>query len=314
MAGDYVPSLVLAILITLLGVYVSSVNGRFVSAFNIEKLLLLTTALSFVAFGQMCCILTGGIDLSVGPLVGLAVVISSFFFVNDSAIGLMVLGLIAMAAAGAAVGIANGLLVRFGNFTPVAATLGIYIIIQGCSVLLRPQPGGSISTDVIDIVQARVGGIPVAFMIAVILCICLELALRYTRWGLSIRAIGSNEESSWRVGVQVDWTAIGAFFACSILTIAGGIMVMAQLGIGDPNQGIEYTLASVAAVVLGGASLFGGRGSFMGVLFGAMLIQEINSATTFLGLSQAWQYWFIGCLTLGAVAIYSQARSAHEDA
>jgi ribose transport system ATP-binding protein len=75
--------------------------------------------------------------------------------------------------------------------------------------LLRPQPGGSISTDVIDIVQARVGGIPVAFMIAVILCICLELALRYTRWGLSIRAIGSNEESSWRVGVQVDWTAIG---------------------------------------------------------------------------------------------------------
>jgi ribose transport system ATP-binding protein len=314
MAGDYVPSLVLAILIILLGVYVSSVNGRFVSAFNIEKLLLLTTALSFVAFGQMCCILTGGIDLSVGPLVGLAVVISSFFFVNDSAIGLMVLGLIAMAAAGAAVGIANGLLVRFGNFTPVAATLGIYIIIQGCSVLLRPQPSGSISTDVIDIVQARVGGIPVAFMIAVILCICLELALRYTRWGLSIRAIGSNEESSWRVGVQVDWAAIGAFFACSILTIAGGIMVMAQLGIGDPNQGIEYTLASVAAVVLGGASLFGGRGSFIGVLFGAMLIQEINSATTFLGLSQAWQYWFIGCLTLGAVAIYSQARSAHEDA
>jgi ribose transport system ATP-binding protein len=314
MAGDYVPSLVLAILIILLGAYVSSVNGRFVSAFNIEKLLLLTTALSFVAFGQMCCILTGAIDLSVGPLVGLAVVISSFFFVNDSTVGLMVLGLIAMAAAGAAVGITNGLLVRFGNFTPVAATLGIYIIVQGCSVLLRPQPGGSISTDVIDVVQTHIGSIPVAFIVAGMLCICLELALRYTRWGLSIRAIGSNEESSWRVGVQVDWTAIGAFFACSILTITGGIMVMAQLGIGDPNQGIEYTLASVAAVVLGGASLFGGRGSFIGVLFGAMLIQEINSATTFLGLSQAWQYWFIGCLTLGAVAIYSQARSPHEDA
>jgi ribose transport system ATP-binding protein len=314
LAGDYVPSLVLATLILLLGAYVSSVNGRFISAFNIEKLLLLTTALSFVAFGQMCCILTGAIDLSVGPLVGLAVVISSFFFVSDSNIGLMMLGLVAMAAAGAAVGIANGLLVRFGNFTSVAATLGTYIIIQGCSVLLRPQPGGNIDTDVIDILQARLGGIPVAFIIAVVFCICLELALRYTRWGLSIRAIGSNEESSWRVGVPVDWAAIGAFFACSMLTIAGGIMVMAQLGIGDPNQGIEYTLASVAAVVLGGASLFGGRGSFIGVLLGAMLIQEINSATTFLGLSQAWQYWFIGGLTLGAVAVYSQARSAHEEA
>jgi ribose transport system ATP-binding protein len=314
LSGDYAPSCVLAILIVLLGAYVSGVNTRFVSAFNIEKLLLLTTGLSFVAFGQMCCILTGGIDLSVGPLIGLAVVISSFFFVDDSAIGLMILGLIAMFTAGAATGLVNGLLVRFGNFTAVAATLGIYIIIQGCSVLLRPQPGGNISTDVIEIVQAHVGGVPVAFIIAVILCICLELALRYTRWGLSIRAIGSNEESSWRVGVQVDRAAIGAFLACSVLTVAGSIMVMAQLGIGDPNQGVEYTLASVAAVVLGGASLFGGRGSFIGVLFGAMLIQEINSATTFLGLSQAWQYWFIGCLTLGAVAVYSQARSARESA
>jgi ribose transport system ATP-binding protein len=103
---------------------------------------------------------------------------------------------------------------------------------------------------------------------------------------------------------------VGAYVACCLLTILGGIMVMAQLGIGDPNQGIGYTLSSVAVVVLGGASLFGGRGSFIGVLFGALLIQEINSATSFLGLSQAWQYWFIGFLTLGAVAIYSQARRA----
>ncbi len=85
-------------------------------------------------------------------------------------------------------------------------------------------------------------------------------------------------------------------------------MVMAQVGIGDPDQGVEYTLSSIAAVVLGGASLFGGRGSFIGVLFGAVLIEEVNSTTTFLGLSEAWQYSLIGVLTLGAVAIYSQAR------
>jgi ribose transport system ATP-binding protein len=100
---------------------------------------------------------------------------------------------------------------------------------------------------------------------------------------------------------------VGPFLASSLLTVLGGVMVMSQLGIGDPNQGVEYTLGSVAAVVLGGASLFGGRGSFLGVLFGALLIQEVNSATTFLGLSQAWQYWFIGLLTLCAVAVYSQA-------
>jgi ribose transport system ATP-binding protein len=304
---------VLAILITVLGLYVTSVNPRFVSPFNLEKMLLLATALSFVAFGQMCCILTGGIDLSVGPLVGLSVVIASFFFIDGSGGSLMIVGLIAMFAAGAAVGIANGVLVRFGKFTSVAATLGVYIIVQGCSVLLRPQPGGNISTDVIDAIHAHWGGIPVATIIAAVLGIGLEVALRTTRWGLSIRAIGSSEDASWRVGVRVNWAAIGAYFASSFFTIVGGIMAMAQLGIGDPNQGVEYTLASIAAVVLGGASLFGGRGSFIGVMFGALLIQTINSATTFLSLSQAWQYWFIGALTLGAVAIYSQARRNQEE-
>ncbi len=134
LASDYAPSIVLAILIALLGAYVTNLNPRFVSSFNLEKMLLLATALSFVAFGQMCCILTGGIDLSVGPLVGLSVVIASFFFVDGSGASLMIVGLIAMFAAGAAVGIANGALVRFGKFTSVAATLGIYIIIQGCSI------------------------------------------------------------------------------------------------------------------------------------------------------------------------------------
>ena len=312
-AGDYAPSLVLALLILVLGAYATSVNVRFVSSFNIEKILLLTAALSFIGFGQMCAIFIGGIDVSVGPLVGLSVVISSFFFNEDGTAPMMALGLVAMFGAGAAVGLVNGSLVRFGNFTSVAATLGIYIILQGISVILRPQPGGPIDGDVISVIQTTVAGIPIAFVVAVVLAIALEIALRYTRWGLSIRAVGSHEQSAARVGVRTDWTVIGAFLACSALTVVGSIMVMSQLGIGDPNQGIGYTLTSIAAVVLGGASLFGGRGAFIGVLFGAVLIQEINSVTTFLSLSQSWQYWFIGFITLTAVAIYSQARRAHDE-
>ena len=312
-AGDYAPSLVLAVLILILGGYATSVNLRFVSSFNIEKILLLTAALSFVGFGQMCTIFTGGIDVSVGPLIGLSVVLSSFFFGEEGTALTMIVGLLAMFGAGAAVGLANGSLVRFGNFTAVAATLGVYIIIQGISIILRPQPGGSIDGDVIATIETSIGPIPIAFIVAIVIGVGLEIALRYTRWGLSIRAVGSNEQSSARIGVRTDWTVVSAFLACSLLTVLGGVMVMAQLGIGDPNQGIGYTLSSIAAVVLGGASLFGGRGTFVGVLFGAVLIQEINSVTTFLGLSESWQYWFIGCITLAAVAIYSQARRAHED-
>ena len=309
-AGDYAPSIVLAILILVLGAFATNYNARFVSSFNIEKILLLSAALSFIGLGQMCPIFTGGIDVSVGPLAGLTVVIASFFFVDGSSAAIMLVGLLAMFGAGAAIGLANGSLVRFGNFTAVAATLGVYIIIQGFSVLLRPQPAGSISTDVIAAVQTSVGGVPVAFVVAVLLAIGLEIALRYTRWGLSLRAVGSDEESAARIGVRTNRSVVAAFVACCLLTVVGGVMVMAQLGIGDPNQGVGYTLNSIAAVVLGGASLAGGRGAFIGVLFGAALIQEINSATSFVGLSEAWQYWFIGGLTLGAVAIYSHARRA----
>ena len=117
----------------------------------------------------------------------------------------MVLGLLAMFGAGAAVGLVNGSLVRFGNFTAVAATLGIYIILQGISVLLRPQPGGTISTATSSRSFRRPSaGIPIAFVVAVVLGIALEIALRYTRWGLSIRAVGSNEQSAARIGVRTD--------------------------------------------------------------------------------------------------------------
>jgi ribose transport system ATP-binding protein len=308
MAGDYAPSVVLAVLMVALAALATGYNARFLSAFNVEKVLLLSAALSFVGLGQMCAVFTGGIDLSVGPLTGLMVVIASFFFVDDAPAFASVLGLVAMFGMAVAVGVVNGSLVRFGNFTAVAATLGVYIIIQGISVLLRPFPAGSIDANVIAVIQTTFYGVPVAFVVAVLLAIALEVALRFSRWGMSLRAVGSNGDAATRIGVRTNRAVVGAFVACCALTGLGGIMVMAQLGIGDPNQGVEYTLSSVAAVVLGGASLFGGRGAFVGVLFGAVLIQEINSAMTFLSLSQAWQYWFIGLLTLIAVAIYSQAR------
>jgi ribose transport system ATP-binding protein len=306
--SDYVPTLVLAVLIAALVAYTAGHNIRFVSAFNVEKMLLLTAALTFIGLGQMCAVFTSGIDLSVGPLVGLAVVVGSFFFIDGYSTLSMVLGLLFMFGAAATVGLANGSLVRFGNYTAVAATLGIYIIIQGISVLLRPYPDGSISTDIIGAVQASIGGVPLAIIVAIMLALGLEFALRYTRWGMSLRAVGSNLGAASRIGVPVNLTIIGAYLACSLLTAIGGVMVMAQLGIGDANQGIGYTLSSIAAVVLGGASLFGGRGAFVGVVFGAALIVIVNSATSFMGLSDAWQYWFIGLLTLGAVAVYSQAR------
>jgi ribose transport system ATP-binding protein len=306
--GDYAPSVILAAVIVLLALYTWSVNGRFLSAFNVTSLLTLLAALAFIAFGQLLVVMTAGIDLSVGPLAGLLVVVGSFFILDGKGVGTIVLGFALMLAVAAVVGLVNGAFIRFGRFTPVAATLATYIALQGISLLLRHEQGGFIRADVIDAANSTVGGIPVAFLVALALAAALEVALRRTRWGMGVRGVGSREDAAHRLGVRVDRQVVLAYVACSVLTFLGAVMLMAQLGVGDPTQGVTYTLSSVTAVVLGGASLFGGRGSFLGALLGAALITEIINATTFLELSDAWQFWLLGALTLVAAAIYTQAR------
>jgi ribose transport system ATP-binding protein len=308
--GDYAPSAIVALVIVALAIYTNAQNGRFLAPFNVTALLTLLSALAFISFGQLIVVMTGGIDLSVGPLSGLLVVIASFFVVDHKSTATIVFGFVLMLAVALATGTINGTLIRAAKFTPVAATLAMYIALQGVSLLLRPFQGGYIKTSITDAITTKVGVIPVAFLVVVCLGILLEYALRYTRWGMALRAAGSREQAAHRLGIRVDRTIVLAYVAASALTFLGALMLMAQIGIGDPNQGVTYTLSSITAVVLGGASLFGGRGSFIGALLGAALIQEITNATTFLSLSQAWQYWFLGILTLVAAGIYTQAGRA----
>ena len=308
LTGDYLPSLVLAVVIAALGIYTYGQNPRFTATFNITSLLTLLAALAFISFGQLIVIMTAGIDISVGPLSGLVAVIASFFLVDGKSTPVVVLGLAIMLGAALTTGLINGLMVRLGRFTAVAATLVTYIGLQGISLLLRPFQGGYISATITDAIQKSIGPIPVAFLVAVALAVGLELCLRFSRWGLALRAAGSREQAAHRLGVRVNRTIVGAYVACSALTFLGGLMLMAQIGVGDPTQGVTYTLASITAVVLGGASLFGGRGSFIGTLLGATLLQETINATTFLSLSQAWQYWFQGVFVLVAAVAYTLAR------
>jgi len=308
LSGDYFPSIVLALVIVGLALYTDADNSRFLLSFNLSTLLVLIAALAFIGYGQAIVIMTAGIDISVGPLSGLVVVIASFFLTAGRSTPTIVLGLLIMLGASIATGLINGLMVRVGRFTAVAATLVTYIGLQGISLLLRPFQGGFIATSITNAIQITSGPIPLAFIIAVILAIVLEVCLRRTRWGLALRAAGSREDSAHRLGVRVDRTIVGAYVACSALTFLGGLMLMAQVGVGDPTQGVTYTLASITAVVLGGASLFGGRGSFIATLLGAILIQETINATTFLSLDQAWQYWFQGIFVLVAAIAYTLAR------
>jgi ribose transport system ATP-binding protein len=205
-------------------------------------------------------------------------------------------------------GLVNGSLIRFGKFTAVAATLATYIALQGFSFLLRDRPEGLISRSVTQVITYTVGPVPVAFILLVLVAVAMEFLLRRSGWGMRLRAVGSDEESARRLGVRTTRTVVLAFVAVSLFTFLGALVLLAQLGIGDPAQGVGYTLSSITAVVLGGTSLLGGRGSFLGTLLGAGLIVQLLNATTFLSLTQTWQYIFQGGLIVIAAVVYSQIR------
>lgn len=306
--GDFGASAVLALLMVIIGGYTYHHSPRFLHAFNLNGLFLLIAELGFIAIGQAFVIMTGGIDLSVGPLAGLVAVIGSVFETNTKNPTEIFFGFVIMLTVAMVVGLINGLLVLSKIFTPVAATLVSYIGLQGVSLLIRPQQSGYIAGAVMNDIQVGAWNVPYALMILIVLAIGLDYGLRRRSWGRRLRATGSDYLAAFRLGAKPGLTLLGAYVASSLFACIGGIMLMAQIGVGDATQGINFTLTAVTAVVLGGTSVFGGRGSFAGVLLGAGLIEELLNITVFLNLSESYQYWFQGALIFVAVGVYAYVR------
>jgi ribose transport system ATP-binding protein len=310
--GDYAPVVILALVMLALGGYVTAHNSRYLTSFNTTSVMMACAALGFIAIGQTLALMMAGIDLSVGPLAGLLVVVASFFLNDNRSAGILILGFVLMVVVAGGAGTINGSLIRFGKFTPVAATLATYIGFQGLSFLLRATPSGFISETITNDISYKIGPVPVAFMVLVVVVALMEVVLRWHPWGLRIRAIGSDVESARRVGVNVTRTMLSGYIVTSLFVSLGAVILLAQLGVGDPSQGVGYTLSSITAVVLGGTSLLGGRGTFIGTFLGAGLIVQLLNATIFLGLTQTWQYLFQGGLIVVAAVAYSQVRGQRQ--
>ncbi|GGG16265.1 hypothetical protein GCM10007304_32980 [Rhodococcoides trifolii] len=298
------PSYILLGAIVLLALIATTQNIRFLGEANISSILLTTTALGFIALGQMLVVMTGGIDLSVGPLTGLVLVIMSFFWYDGASVARLFGGIVIAVVAAVLVGAVNGGLIRGLKFTAVAATLVTYIGIQGVSLLLRPEIDGYVDFTILDVINYSVGPVPVATVVVVLAAVGLGFALKFARPGIALRATGSDATIAEKFGVKTGLTVTAAYVGCSLLTMFGGIMLVGQVGVGDPNQGISFTLASITAVVVAGTLLRGGSGSPIAVLLGALLLQVILAMANFLRLGTAWQYWLQGAIVIVAAVLY----------
>jgi ribose transport system ATP-binding protein len=307
-AGDWAPMVMLAVAISVLGAFAAYSSGAYLSARNLSGMLALVGTLAFVAYGQQTLMLVGGIDLSVGPLMGLIVVIQSFFLNDGSSIIHQLTGWMLVLLVSVSVGVINWSLIGPLKLHPMVATLATYMGIQAISLVLRPTADGLIADNIIDGIAAQIGPVPIVAIVAVILAIALEFGLFRTRLGLSLRGVGSRIEVARMAGVRPQCTLLIAYVACSVFAGVAAIPMIAQVGSGDPSAGVNYTLASVAAGVIGGGSLFGGRGSFLGALLGALLITQVNVVTSFLDFGDSSQFFLLGGMIIVSVALYSKSR------
>jgi ribose transport system ATP-binding protein len=299
----WLPVVALAVLSLVVAAYTWRRSDAFLTDFNMKSLLLLTVPLAFASMGQLHALLLGAFDVSIGALMGLIVVCASFL-VTDPSWAWNLLGITGLLAIAASVGLVNFVLIRWLSIPSIIATIATLSVLQGITLMLRPTPDGLISGSFIDAMTASWGFVPYSFFGVVALAIALDFWLYRTRDGLATRAVGLDDTSAKRVGVSANLRFLRALLMSSLFACAGGVFLSALVGIGDPRLGTSFTLPALAAAVLGGAALGGGRGSFIGAVNGALFLTLIINVLPFLGWPAAWGDIARGGVTLAALALF----------
>jgi ribose transport system ATP-binding protein len=175
---------------------------------------------------------------------------------------------------------------------------------------VRPAPGGLINEAVTDAILYRVGYVPVASVVAVLGVVLFEALLLRSRLGVRLYAVGSSEDAAFSAGLKTGWIRFGAYLFSGCMAAVAGLIVASRIGSGDPQAGTNFTLLSITAVVVGGTSVFGGRGTAVGTFLAAVLIMLLQNVLNQVHVSAYWQYIWTGVITLVAVGIYSARRGA----
>ena len=301
----WVPLVFLAVLTLIVGGYAAMESKVFLRTVNIRYILLATAPAALVAMAQLHVLLVRGLDVSVGSMMSLTVVAASYMIAFQMPIPMQILGVLACLAIGLVVGLVNGSLIRFANINAVITTIAMLSVLQGAALLARPIPGGMISQEFTGLMKERIGFLPASIFVLIAVAAALDFWLHRTRSGLEAKAVGFREIAAQRNGVRVNLVHVRAYVFAALMATVAGFFLGSEVGVGAPTVGANYALTSIAAAVLGGAALSGGRGSFVGALFGALFFALMVNVITLLGLSTAFGIIAGGVMTLLAIFLYS---------
>ena len=274
-------------------------SDQFLTAGNLSNLVRQVAIFAIIAVGELLVILTAGIDLSVGSVLGLSGCVTAQLLVGGWPIPLAILvGLLI----GAALGLANGLLVTRLGLPPFIATLGMLGIARGIVLVITDaKTVQGLPESFQTIANGTVLGIPNLLIIAVVIVAAAWFVLTRTVFGRYIYAVGSNPESARLAGVPVQAVTVSVYVISGLLAALGGVLLTSRLGAGIPTAGTGFELNAIAACVIGGASLFGAKGSAIGAVTGALIMGVLNNGGNLLAINAFYLQIAIGVLILVAV-------------
>lgn len=293
----------LLIVLLLVMVYFATQNDRFASLGNLRAVLIAAAPFALIALGQTIVILTGGIDLSVGSVIALGAMVAAWLALRLPAEQIWV-AILAAVAVGTLAGAINGLVVAHLNVPPFVATLGMLTAASGLAYAIGGgAPINGLPENFGTLANVKLFGFQLPVYIMIAFFIIIGLVMRYSAFGLRVYAIGGNRTAAEVAGVNAKRTLLQVYTLSGFLAGTSGVVLASRVISGPPNLGEAYELLAIAAVVIGGASLMGGRGTVWGTLLGLLIIQTLQNGLDILIVPSYWQNVIVGVVIVSAVAV-----------
>lgn len=293
---------ILAVLVVASSLY----SSTFRSSDNLINILQESILLALVSMGQTLVIISGGIDLSVGSVAKLSSMVAALVMSgHNDKIPLAVLACIGI---GLTVGLTNGLIVTRIGVAPFIATFAAFYVARGIAYTISTTPVGADAPALDQTYTDSIHGIPIVIPALAIIFLVLFAVLHLTAFGRHIYAVGGQERVAQLSGINVRRVKIAVYVLSALLAALGGLYDLTRISIGDPNVGEGLELDSITAVVIGGTSLFGGRGYLVGTLGGVLLLSLINNMFNLLQVNSFYQELVKGIMIIIAIAMYREKR------
>jgi ribose transport system permease protein len=290
------------ITLVVLCVVTALLTNRFLSPLNLTNILVQSSIMAVIAMGMTFVILGGGFDLSVGSTVALSGCIAAMVMIKYGILA----GVLAGVIAGAAVGLANGLVIAALRVNPFIATLGTMVLVRGVVYIITggaPVSGeDGLPEAFVAFGNARLLGVHYLVWVPAVILAVLSTVLSLTPYGRRIYATGGNKEAAYLSGVAVERIVASTYVWCGALAGVAGVMLAARLQSGQPTAGEFYELTAIAAVVLGGASLYGGEGSLYKSVIGVFIMIVLGNGLNLLNVDSYWQRVAVGAVIIAATA------------